>query len=90
MRLSLRLFAVALFALFAAASAVGLHHMDSVPGLVLIVPGYLVQAWLFVRHRALGGLGCDLTMVGASAIFWTLLVVSVVVASQYVLRRFSR
>lgn len=77
MRLRVRLLAIVLFALSAAASAVALHHMDSVPGLVLIAPGYLVQAWLFVRHRALGGLGCDLTMVGASAAFWTVLLLSV-------------
>ena len=77
MRLRVRLLAIVLFALSAAASAVALHHMDSVPGLVLIAPGYLVQAWLFVRHRALGGLGCDLTMIGASAVFWTVLLLSV-------------
>ena len=87
MRLRLRLLAVVVVALSAAASAVGLHHMDSVPGLVLIAPGYLVQAWLFVRHRALGGLGCDLTMVGASAVFWTLVTGAVLVVSKYVLRR---
>ena len=64
--------------------------MDSVPGLVLIAPGYLVQAWLFVRHRALGGLGCDLTMIGASAIFWTVLVLSVLVIGKYVLHLLTR
>ena len=89
MRHRLRLLAVVVFVLSAAASAVGLHHMDSVPGLVVMAPGYLVQAWLFVRHRALGGLGCDLTMVGASAVFWTVLIVNVLGASQNVLRRFS-
>ena len=90
MRHRLRLLAGIVFALSAAASAVGLHHMDSVLGLVVVAPGYWVQAWLFVRHRALAGLGCDLTMVGASAMFWTLLIVSVLVGSQYVFRRFSR
>ena len=90
MRLRVRLLAIGLFALSAAASAVALNHMDSVPGLVLIAPGYLVQAWLFVRHRALGGLGCDLTMVGASAVFWTVLVLTVLVVGQYVFRRLAR
>ncbi len=87
MRLRVRLFALVLIALFATASTVALHHTDSVPGLVVIAPGYVVQAWLFVRHRALGGLGCDLTMIGASAVFWTLLIGSVLVGSVYVLRR---
>lgn len=90
MRLRLRLFALVLIALFATASTVALHHADSVPGLVVIAPGYLVQAWLFVRHRALGGLGCDLTMIGASAVFWTLLILGVFVAAEYILRRLSR
>jgi hypothetical protein len=79
-----------LFALLAAASAASLDHMDSPPALLLIAPGYLVQAWLFERHRALGGLGYDLTIIGTSAIFWTLLSISVLSAGGYVVRRFVR
>jgi hypothetical protein len=79
-----------LFALLAAASAASLDHMDSLPALLLIAPGYLVQAWLFERHRALGGLGYDVTIIGASAIFWTLLLIGVFSAGAYVVRRCSR
>jgi hypothetical protein len=64
--------------------------MDSPPALLLIAPGYLVQAWLFERHRALGGLGYDLTIIGTSAIFWTLLFIGVLSAGAYVVRRFVR
>jgi hypothetical protein len=64
--------------------------MDSLPALLLIAPGYLVQAWLFERHRALGGWGYDLTIIGTSAIFWTLLFISVLSAGAYVVRRFVR
>jgi hypothetical protein len=85
-----RLAVTGLFALLAAASAASLDHMDSLPALLLIAPGYLVQAWLFVRHRALGGLGYDLTIIGTSAIFWTLLFIGVFSAGAYVVRRIVR
>ena len=90
MQLRTRFLAIGLFALAAAASAVSLDHTGSILALVVIAPGYLVQAWLFVRHRALGGVGCDLTMVGASAIVWTLLVGSVLVIGARLLRWFRR
>ncbi len=50
--------------------------MDSVPGLIVIAPGYLVQAWLFERNWALGGAGYRATMIGVSALFWTLFVLT--------------
>ena len=64
--------------------------MDSIPALVVIAPGYFVQAWLFVTHRALGGLGHDLTIIGASATVWTLLFVGVLLGGWRLLRRVSR
>lgn len=76
---------VVLFAGFAAASAVSLHHMDRLPALVLIAPGYLVQSWLFVRHRALGGPGYQATMIGVSAMAWTLLALAATRAVRYLL-----
>lgn len=54
------------------AAAVSLRQMEHLPALLVIAPGYLVQAWLFERHHALGGLGYQLTMIGVSAGFWTL------------------
>lgn len=89
MRHRVRSIAAALFVLFAVASAACIDHMDSVPALVLIAPGYLVQAWLFARHRALGGLGHDVTIAGTSALFWTACVISVFVAWKYLVRYFS-
>lgn len=66
--------AVALFVLFAIAAAVAVAHMDNIVSFIVIAPGYLVQAWLFETHRALGGLGYQVTMVGVSALAWTLIV----------------
>lgn len=48
--------------------------MTDLPGLIVIAPGYLVQAWLFERHLALGGAGYTATLVGVSVIFWSVLV----------------
>jgi hypothetical protein len=48
---------VAVLACVLLAATVSLHHMEYLPALLIIAPGYLVQAWLFVRHHALGGLG---------------------------------
>lgn len=64
--------------------------MDGVPALVVSAPGYFVQAWLFVRHRALGGLGHDLTIIGVSATVWTLLFVGVFLGGGRLFRRVSR
>jgi len=84
----LRSLGPALFVLTGVASAVALHHMDSLPALVLIAPGYLVQAWLFETHRALGGFGYQATMVGVSALVWTLIILGVAIPVRYVWRRF--
>src|SRR5213082_3146266 len=45
----------ALLLLFALAAAVAVRHMDNLLSFIVIAPGYLVQAWLFETHRALGG-----------------------------------
>src|SRR5207248_159859 len=63
----------ALLLLFAIAAAVAVRHMDNLLSFIVIAPGYLVQAWLFETHRALGGVGYQVTMVGVSALVWTLL-----------------
>lgn len=55
------------------AASVALTHMDNIPAYLMIAPGYLVQAWLFERHLALGGFGYQATMVGVSALVWTLI-----------------
>jgi hypothetical protein len=64
------------------ASTIALHAGNSIAGLIVIGPGYLVQAWLFERHWALGGVGYDATMVGVSALFWTALLVILVSGSR--------
>lgn len=80
---------IVLLAGTAVAAAVSLDHMDSIPALLVIAPGYVVQAWLFERHRALGGLGYRLTLIGVSALFWTLLLLGITVVWKYVVARFS-
>ena len=67
-------FGAALLLLFAIAAAVAVRHMDNLLSFIVIAPGYLVQAWLFETHRALGGVGYQVTMVGVSAFVWTLLI----------------
>ncbi len=64
MRMRLRYFAIALLSLTGVASTVALTHMDNLPAFIVIAPGYAVQAWLFETHRALGGFGYQVTMVG--------------------------
>lgn len=86
---TMKIIAAGLFVVFAIASARCIDHLDSAPALILIAPGYLVQAWLFVRHRALGGLGYDLTIAGTSALFWTAFVVGAFAAWKYLVRHFS-
>jgi uncharacterized membrane protein len=80
----LRTFAIALLILTGVASAAALRHMDNVPAFIVIAPGYLVQAWLFEAHRALGGFGYQATMVGVSALVWTLLILCLAVATRLV------
>ena len=77
---------MALLLLTSTAAAVALTHMNSLPAFITIGPGYVVQAWLFERHRALGGFGYQVTMVGVSAIVWTLIILSPAVAVR-LLRR---
>lgn len=81
--------AIVLFAATAAAAALSLDHMDGLPALLVIAPGYVVQAWLFERHHALGGLGYRLTMIGASAVFWTLLLLGIAVVCKRLVGRFT-
>ncbi len=76
----LRYLATALFILTGFAAAVALRHMDNPPAFIVIAPGYLVQAWLFETHRALGGFGYQATMVGVSALVWTLIILTLAVA----------
>jgi hypothetical protein len=63
--------------------------MDQPIALLLIVPGYLVQAWLFEAHRALGGVGYALTIVTVSALAWTILLLGLLVAAAKLFRRLS-
>ena len=76
-----------LFAVAAFACSQALHHMDQPIALLLIVPGYLVQAWLFEAHLALGGLGYALTLITVSALTWTLLLLGLLAAATQLLRR---
>jgi hypothetical protein len=67
-----------------AASIVAFTHFDNVAAYIVIAPGYLVQSWLFEHHRAPGGFGYTLTMVGASALFWTLIILGLGSAARSV------
>jgi hypothetical protein len=89
MRLRLRYLAVVLFILSSTAAALAVTHMDNLPAFIVIGPGYLVQAWLFEHHRALGGAGYYLTMVGVSAVAWTVIILSPLAAIR-TLRRLAR
>ncbi len=60
--------------------------MDQPIALLLIAPGYVVQAWLFEAHRALGGGGYALTIVTVSALAWTLLLLGLLVAAAKLFR----
>src|SRR5438093_6557022 len=86
MRIRLRYVALAVFIFTGVAAAVALAHMDSLPAFIVIAPGYLVQAWLFETHRALGGFGYQVTMVGVSALVWSLIFLSPALAVR-LLRR---
>jgi hypothetical protein len=86
MRIRLRYLAIAVLLLTSIAAALALHHMNNLPAFIAIAPGYLVQAWLFETHRALGGFGYQVTMVGVSAVVWTLIILSPAVALR-LLRR---
>ena len=60
------------------AAAVAVTHMNTMSAFVVMGPGYLVQAWLFEHHLALGGFGYQATMVIVSALVWTLIIGSLV------------
>ncbi len=60
--------------------------MDQPLALLFIVPGYILQAWLFETHRALGGVGYVVTMVGVSALVWTLILLGLWVLAAKVAR----
>ena len=64
--------------------------MDNLPAYLMIAPGYLVQAWLFERHLALGGFGYEATMVGVSALVWTLILLSLLGLIRLVRRSLRR
>ena len=66
------------------AAVIALTHMNSLPAFVIIGPGYVVQAWLFEHHLALGGFGYEATMVSVSAVVWTLIIVGLVGAGRLV------
>jgi uncharacterized membrane protein len=85
----LRHYAIALLILTGASSAVALAHMDNLPAFIVIAPGYLVQASLFESHRALGGFGYQATMVGVSALVWTLIILGLALGIR-LLRRLVR
>jgi len=90
MRIRIGYIAMALLLLTSIAAAVALTHMNSLPAFIAIAPGYLVQAWLFETHRALGGFGYQVTMVGVSAVVWTLIILSPAVAARLVRRLVRR
>ena len=72
----LRYVVAALFVITGIAAAVAVTHMTSIPAYIMIAPGYVVQAWLFEKHWALGGFGYQVTMVGASALVWTMILLT--------------
>jgi hypothetical protein len=66
------------------ASSIAVTNMNSIASFVVIGPGYLVQAWLFEHHRALGGFGYQATMVSVSALVWTFIILGMVGAARLV------
>jgi hypothetical protein len=82
----LRSLVVALLLLTGIASVLALTHMNNLPAFIVIAPGYLVQAWLFETHRALGGFGYQATMVGVSTLVWTVIILGFILAVRHLLR----
>ena len=78
---------VALLVVTGIAATVALTHMNNLPAYLMIAPGYLVQAWLFERHLALGGFGYQATMVGVSALVWTLILLGLTALLTHVFTR---
>ena len=85
-----RYIAFAILILTGMASAVALEHMNNLPAFIAIAPGYLVQAWLFEKHRALGGFGYRATIVGASALVWTLIIIGLAGGIRFIGRGIGR
>ncbi len=77
---------LAVLVLTGTGAAVALAHMTNLPAYIVIAPGYLVQAWLFEAHRALGGFGYQATMVGMSALVWTLIILGAAAGIRVVIR----
>ena len=86
----MRYLAIALLILTGTAAALALTHLNNLLAFIVIGPGYLVQAWLFETHRALGGFGYDVTMVGVAALVWTLIMLSPALAVRLVRRLVRR
>jgi len=86
MKIRLRYLALALFVLSGIVAALAVTHLNSLPAFIVVGPGYLVQAWLFETHRALGGFGYQVTMVAVSALVWTLIILGLTVTVR-LLRR---
>lgn len=82
--------ALTLLALTGIAAALALTHMNNIPAYIVIAPGYLVQAWLFETHHALGGVGYQATMVGVSALVWTLIILGMTAAIRFMVRLIRR
>ncbi len=82
--------AAVLLVLTGTAASVALTHMDNLPAYLLIAPGYLVQAWLFESNLALGGFGYEATMVGVSALVWTLIFLGLTALIRLVWRTLRR
>jgi hypothetical protein len=61
--------------------------MNSTFGLIVTAPGYLVQAWLFERHWALGGPGYRATLIVVSTLFWTLFVLAAAWSVRFIASR---
>jgi hypothetical protein len=68
------------------AASIAVTHMSTMASFVVIGPGYLVQAWLFEHHHALGGFGYLATMVSVSALVWTLIIVGLASVVRLVAR----
>src|SRR2546425_11911696 len=76
MRIRLGYIAVALLLLISIVAAVALTHMNNLPAFIAIAPGYLVQAWLFETHRALGGFCYTVMSGGVAGVGWELFILS--------------
>ena len=87
MKVPLRAVVTTAFVLAVVASSMAFNHMTTLLALIAIAPGYLVQAWLFERHWALGGAGYAVTLIGVSTIFWSLILVFAARAVHYLTRR---